>query len=341
MRKIAHTSTKVEVFNTDIYVGVTPIAEAKMNALVQGCSLEIAWRGVVNRIDDWTFIIEDVYLPKQTVTGASVEIEAEDMTNLRNRLVQEGVIEPVTDPNAKPTKGLYFHGHSHVNMGVTPSGIDEATRKEEMESNVPFYVWMIRNKRGETSCCVYIDNTNDQPGGMPTMGSGLLYRDVPHGLWVPDVMAGVQTIRSEIEAKVSEKKYSYTSTYKGWGDAYDEYGKAVPATTKKKTTPVQRLFDTADDGTPTLDEEYGLGYDDGQAMWDSMTPSERAEALADGTFQKKAAAKKKEMSAVTIPAWTKNKKGETVAADVKSKKVAPKNSYSKTTILVNGRYTRV
>lgn len=338
MRHIAHTSTSVEVFNTDIFVGVTPLAKAKMDTLVQNCSLEIAWRGVVDRIDDWTFIIEDIFLPKQTVSGASVEIEAEDMAALRDKLIEEGVIEKVTDPYAKPRKGLYFHGHSHVNMGVGPSATDEGTRKEEMESNVPYYVWMICNKKGEISCCVYIDTSTDVPGGMPSMGSGVLYRNVPWGLWAPDIMTETLKLKDEIAEKVSEKKYTYVSTVssvpkKSWTTKKD-YGEQKPLT--------QRLWDTDEDGVP-YDAYNGLSDDDTLALWDSMTPSERAEAMADGTFQKRVEGKKAaKVSAVQTPAWSKSE-GKTYAYAYD--KPAPKKTTSKKTagkqLLLNGKYVTV
>ena len=338
MRHIAHTSTSVEIFNTDIFVGVTPLAKAKMDTLVQNCSLEIAWRGVVDRIDDWTFIIEDIFLPKQTVSGASVEIEAEDMAALRNKLIEEGVIERVTDPTAKPRKGLYFHGHSHVNMAVGPSATDEGTRKEEMESNVPYYVWMICNKRGEISCCVYIDTSVDVPGGMPSMGSGVLYRNVPWGLWAPDIVNETIKLKDEIAEKVSEKKYTYVSTVssvpkKSWTTKKD-YEEQKPLT--------HRLWDTDEDGVP-YDAYNGLSDDDALALWDSMTPSEQAEAMADGTFQKRVEGKKTaKVSAVQTPAWSKSEgKTYSYAYD----KPAPKKTAAKKTtgkqLLLNGKYVTV
>lgn len=338
MRHIAHTSTSVEIFNTDIFVGVTPLAKAKMDTLVQNCSLEIAWRGVVDRIDDWTFIIEDIFLPKQTVSGASVEIEAEDMAALRNKLIEEGVIERVADPTAKPRKGLYFHGHSHVNMGVCPSAIDEGTRKEEMESNVPYYVWMICNKKGEISCCVYIDTSVDVPGGMPSMGSGVLYRNVPWGLWAPDIVTETLKLKDEITDKVSEKKYTYVSTvssvpHKTWETKKESSAKPLS----------QRLWDTDEDGVPYYEYD-GLSPDDMDAMWDKMTPSERAEAMADGTFQKKATAKKApKVAATQTPAWSKAYDGKTYSYAYD--KPAPKKTAAKKTtgkqLLLNGKYVTV
>lgn len=317
MRKILHTSPRVEVFNTDIYVGVTPLAQAKMDALVKNCDLEVAWRGLVNRINDWTFIVEDIYLPKQVVTGASVEIEAVDMDNLRSDLKAKGIIHTITDPNEKVTRGLYFHGHSHVNMGVQPSAVDERARIEEMESNVPFFVWMIKNKSGETSCCVYIDNgySNMAVATHPA-GSGLLYRGVPYGLWDPEITNSVNALISEIPVKVSDKKrvpvdYGY--------DYEDYYYRKAPKARKQKEQDQPNLF-TAEDGAPELSD------DDIEAIKSTMTPSEIAEAEADGTFEKLGNRMKKErLSAIVIPSWDTSGKYARPATTRGRKPTAPKN----------------
>ena len=99
----------------DPTIYITPNAYTKMRALVNKTETEIGWYGTVCKMPGLNnvYIIEDILVYPQTVTGATCTQDDDKMFEFEMSLTTEQV-------NSKR-----FHGHSHVNMGVTPSGVDE------------------------------------------------------------------------------------------------------------------------------------------------------------------------------------------------------------------------
>lgn len=141
------------------HVTITFTREAwkKQQLLIQSFSSEVGWHGVVSRDkeDPLHFTIEDILVFPQKVTGATVTPDDEAYAIWNATL-------PPQQRNA-----MRFHGHSHVNMGVTPSSTDDkyqqdmlgrlngdglteqarAAMKESM-GDMAFYIFMIFNKSG-------------------------------------------------------------------------------------------------------------------------------------------------------------------------------------------------
>lgn len=139
---------KVEVF-------FTPTAWSKMYALVTKYSTEIEWHGTAERLGDTAFLIKDILIFPHKVTGTTVISDQQEYNQWLDSLDDETF------------NSLRFHGHSHVNMGVTPSSVDMEYRKSII-NNFPipsegtdyFYLFVITNKRGEISGQVF-DLTNN------------------------------------------------------------------------------------------------------------------------------------------------------------------------------------
>lgn len=110
--------------------------------LVRQCDKEIAWNCTVTKTGR-TYKIEDVVMFPQIVTGTSVDV---DETKYANWVA--------TLPEATLNK-LRFHGHSHVNMGVTPSGIDTKYQADMLPNITDYYIYMIFNKRSEMYACIW------------------------------------------------------------------------------------------------------------------------------------------------------------------------------------------
>ena len=55
---------------------------------------------------------------------------------------------------------LRFHGHSHVNMGVSPSGVDTKYQDDILKNLNDFYIFGIFNKREDNYLIIY-DITNN------------------------------------------------------------------------------------------------------------------------------------------------------------------------------------
>ena len=140
-KTIGITDKKAEVFFTEM-------AWLKMQTLVKEFDKEIAWHGIAVRGDDETkneYIIKDILVYPQTVTGATVttdQIEYETWL-----MSQEDEV----------FNNLRMQGHSHVNMSVSPSGVDETLYNGLLSQldDTMFYIFMIWNKRGEKTVKIY------------------------------------------------------------------------------------------------------------------------------------------------------------------------------------------
>ena len=142
---------------TEPSVFITPNAYIKMRMLVEKSDKEVGWYGIVNQMPglDATYLIEDIIVYPQKVTGATVEQDEERMFNFEMSLTTEQV-------NHKR-----FHGHSHVNMTTTPSGVDENFYQDLLTQVTDYYIITITNKRGEYTTRFY------------DMQHNILYTDVP------------------------------------------------------------------------------------------------------------------------------------------------------------------
>lgn len=121
---------------------ILPEAWEKLIALVDECDKEIAWHGTVTKTSH-TYTITDIFVFPQTVTGSTV---TSDETEYSLWLAQQ--------PD-QIFNSLRFHGHSHVNMGVTPSGVDTTYQEDILRNLQDFYIFAIFNKKGDTWCAIY------------------------------------------------------------------------------------------------------------------------------------------------------------------------------------------
>jgi len=124
----------------------TPVAYAKMIALIQGFTTEVAWHGIASKLDDGLFHISDILVYPQTVTGASVRTEEQEYGKW------------LMDFDDDTFNALRMQGHSHVNMRVSPSGTDTTDQNiilNQMGSGCKFYIFMIWNKKLERNIWIY------------------------------------------------------------------------------------------------------------------------------------------------------------------------------------------
>jgi hypothetical protein len=137
--KIRYSKSLNVVNENAIKVNFTTEAYNKMMALVDGFSSEVAWHGVVERIDETIFRIIDILVYPQTVTGVTVNTDQSEYVKWLYGLPDEVFTN------------LMFQGHSHVNMETSPSGTD-LNDMYELIGNLDdddYYIFMIWNKRRE------------------------------------------------------------------------------------------------------------------------------------------------------------------------------------------------
>jgi len=138
------TKAEAEQMEKAILV-ISPLAFAKIVSVVGGFNTEVAWYGLTSRIapDKPHFLLRDIVVYPQTVTGSTVVMENED--EFWKSMSEEDALN------------MRFHGHSHVNMACTPSTTDMDHRQAELRllPRDSYQIFMIWNKRLEFTTAIY------------------------------------------------------------------------------------------------------------------------------------------------------------------------------------------
>lgn len=193
-------------------VTFTAEAWARMLEYVLTTDKEIGWHGTVERGESaHTFIIRSVELFPQTVTGSTVDAD-----------LKKYPLWAMAKPNEELQK-MRFHGHSHVNMGVTPSGVDMTYRKNMIgQYKDGFYIFLIINKRLEISGQVYDFDDN------------ILFDTADIDVTVEGGLR--EAVKEEKKTFITEYKYpSYGSQYgPQYGPGYRDYRQPQTGSTWSK-----------------------------------------------------------------------------------------------------------
>lgn len=145
--KVTFTKT-IGTVNRKAKVFFTPDAWRKMQALISDFDKEVAWHGIAHRGEDASkdeYYITDILVYPQEVTGATVNTD------------QEKYEMWLMSHDDDVFNNIRMQGHSHVNMGVTPSGVDTSLydRIIEQLDNEMFYIFMIWNKKKDKTVRIY------------------------------------------------------------------------------------------------------------------------------------------------------------------------------------------
>lgn len=128
----------------------------KMFTLVKMCKKEVAWHGNVIKNCTGSYTVSDIAVYPQTVTAVTVDTDEEEYAQWLMRVDED-----------ENFRSMYLQGHSHVNMGVSPSATDLRHQAETL-SMMPedgFYVFVILNKRNKIYATIYDlqDNIQYEP----------------------------------------------------------------------------------------------------------------------------------------------------------------------------------
>jgi hypothetical protein len=182
----------------------TETAWIKMATLVSEFDKEVAWHGVAKRGDDKSkneYIVSDIMVYPQEVTGSTVNT---DQTKYQNWLYS-------FDDNT--FNNIRFQGHSHVNMGTTPSAVDLTHQNSILEqlNDDMFYIFIIINKKHDKTIKIY------------DLAKNMLFETKDVTIQFIDDGLGLREFISEAKSMVTEKTYSYKS-YNNYGNNYYGYG---------------------------------------------------------------------------------------------------------------------
>lgn len=152
---------------TEPTIYITTEAYVKLRKLVDDTTTEIGWYGTVTKMPgiDSVFVIDDILVYPQVVTGATCVQDDDKVFEFELSLSTDQV-------NRKR-----FHGHSHVNMGVTPSGVDEQFYQDILTQVDDYFIVMITNKSGNYYTRFY------------DMQNNILYTSIPVRVMLDDGIA--------------------------------------------------------------------------------------------------------------------------------------------------------
>ena len=175
-------------------VNITQEAFDKMMMLVSSCSFEIGWFAVVDHIENELVVSDVIIIPKQEVSGVTVNISAEDVGDMFSEMMKLYGKDTATQMLNK----IRLYGHSHVNMGVSPSGTDTNQMLEYAKDfdpgDNPYFIMIILNKRKE----VHIS--------LLDMALGIKHIDAPYVIGEENNELRDWAVK-EITEKVTEKKF--------------------------------------------------------------------------------------------------------------------------------------
>lgn len=128
---------------------ITADAYTKMYELVKQSPVEIQWHMLVDRnLETNTYTVTDVILFPQTNSGASTTSDQNEFAKWQMNLIQNLDF---------PLEKLRGHGHSHVNMGVYSSGIDDTYQRDLITKveDGDYYVFLVLNKKMDMFALIY------------------------------------------------------------------------------------------------------------------------------------------------------------------------------------------
>lgn len=240
-----------------IDVKISPKALMKMQTLVMGYDKEVGWYGLVDKVGQYEYRITDILVFPQYTSSVFVDDTRDDPEEHRKWL----------DGNLSDEE--YEHrrlwGHSHVNMGVSPSGTDLSMfdRQKHVMSAAKenkFILCVILNKRLEMFWWAY-----DAEEGKEYKDKEInVMFEVEEGMtnveYFENSLALVRDIRSTTELIFRNGNHN-SNTKAGYN--YGGYNKHVEEKEKKKNnvTDINSYFnDYCDDYYDDYYDEYYNNY---------------------------------------------------------------------------------
>lgn len=176
----------------------TPTAYAKMVSLLMAFELEVAWHGVGERMDEKTFVISDILVYPQTVTGTYVDMDT-------------GKYATWLQDNDEDDRfnHIIMQGHSHVKMSTSPSAVDKTHQEDILGclSDDMYYIFTIWNKRLEHTTKIY------------DLQNNTMYEDNEIEYGIMDEQCDLDKFIEEANKQVVERKYTCNYQYSG-GSSY-------------------------------------------------------------------------------------------------------------------------
>lgn len=198
--------TTVDSLKEKATLRFSELAWHKMHALIRENNKEVGWHCLAERYGDFDnneYYLSDVVVYPQVVTGSTVDQD-------------ESSAEWINSFPPEVKQKIRAHGHSHVNMSTSPSSRDNGYYREILDqlTREMFYIFMIWNKSGESTCWIY------------DLKKNILFEDKDITIVVNDDGLGLESFLAEAQKQVKEYKYTNPKSYRGQGTYGGKSGKS-------------------------------------------------------------------------------------------------------------------
>jgi len=185
--------------------------KVRIDYLVKKCPKEVGWLGLVEEIEDTNcYVVTDIFVPEQEVHGTETDIKPKALIDLHEELLALN-----KDPN-----NLRYWGHSHVNMGVSPSGQDIDQVMDYKEGGMEFFFMGIYNKKGESNV-EFFDFANN-----------IRHAGIWDGRFIDPLTAKeMEFLDKLIKTNVQERVYAYNTYNNNYSKNYNRnnnYNRNLP-----------------------------------------------------------------------------------------------------------------
>jgi len=166
-----------------------------MHLIVDHCSEEVSWIGTVLEQGN-NLVVDEIFVLDQEVTGTTTEITEDGLAKLAGRLLEQ-------PDGVEKLNRLRFWGHSHVNMGTSPSGQDDTQVSLWKKNDHPYLIRAIINKAGRLQLSVFL------------WKEGIEIHDVPWSIQYATEDARAGFWKTELERNVRRHVYKAPENTQG------------------------------------------------------------------------------------------------------------------------------
>lgn len=178
------------------------VAWEKIQFIVDHESREIGWFGTVDHDPKSnTYVVTDIFITEQKRDGATCDQSAKGINELTSEIIRDRSLS--SEEKRDRLNKFNFWGHSHVNMGVSPSSEDIANAKRF--AGKEFLITGIFNKKGDVRLDFWDFKNNLHYAELPVRKRWHLSDET-----VTKIISDINTKVKEI---TFESSYSYGSQY--------------------------------------------------------------------------------------------------------------------------------
>lgn len=191
-RTIAETVKPLQVSMPKVIISAEALT--KMQLYIEGCTKEVGWLGTAIKQGNNYFIM-DTYLFEQEVHSTTTEITPEGLSNFGEEILKR-------NDGMEIWNNLKVWGHSHVNMGVTPSGQDDSQMNTFKDGGHDWFIRIIGNKSGDLKIDIY------------NYEMGVIYNDIKFFIGLTDEEIKIRDKIEKLEAELNETKKKRVEMFK-------------------------------------------------------------------------------------------------------------------------------